>query len=149
MHALKKRVRAMQKEKVALRKEILGIRAEREQVALKMDAIRMQHEAEGREAMVSAVGWRARLDGAMLTRGQHHLSLSSTMHDIELAIDQGRLAPEPNAKELKLAELANLEFLVSCVAGQACVGEGGGGTLKQIRDFNAFLERTAAALETR
>lgn len=54
MHALKKRVRAMQKEKVALRKEILGIRAEREQVALKMDAIRAQHEAESQEALVSA-----------------------------------------------------------------------------------------------
>ena len=54
MHALKKRVRAMQKEKIALRKEILGIRAEREQVALKMDAIRTQHETESQEALVSA-----------------------------------------------------------------------------------------------
>ena len=71
------------------------------------------------------------------------------MHDIELAIDQGRSAPEPNAKEQKLAELANLEVLVSRVADQACVGEGGGGTLKQLRDFNAFLERAATALETR
>lgn len=54
MHALKKRVRAMQKEKVALRKDILGIRAEREQVALKMDAIRAQHEADSQEALVGA-----------------------------------------------------------------------------------------------
>lgn len=148
MHALKKRVRAMQKEKVTLRKEILSIRAEREQVALKMDAIRTQHEAESLEAQVSAASRSASFHGMRLTRGQHHLSLSSTMHDIELAIDQGRSAPEPTAKEQKLAELANLELLVSRVADQACVGEGGGGILKQIRDFNAFLERAATALET-
>ncbi len=52
MHALKKRVRSVQKEKLALRSEIMRIRAEREQVALKMDAVRIKHERENRESLV-------------------------------------------------------------------------------------------------
>lgn len=53
MHSLRKRVRAAQKEKLALREEILRVRAEREQVALKMDAVRIRHEADSKEALVS------------------------------------------------------------------------------------------------
>lgn len=52
MHALKKRVRSVQKEKLALRSEILRIRVEREQVALKMDAVRIKHERESKETLV-------------------------------------------------------------------------------------------------
>ncbi|KAK4128689.1 hypothetical protein N657DRAFT_639178 [Parathielavia appendiculata] len=52
LHALRKRVRAAQKEKLTLRDNILRIRAEREQVALRMDAIRIRHEADSKEALV-------------------------------------------------------------------------------------------------
>lgn len=52
MHALKKRVRSVQKEKLTLRAEIMRIRAEKEQVALKMDAVRMRHETANRETLV-------------------------------------------------------------------------------------------------
>ncbi|KAI1081955.1 hypothetical protein F5B20DRAFT_40839 [Whalleya microplaca] len=131
MHALKKRVRSVQKEKLALRNDILRIRAEREQVALKMDAVRIRHETANRESLLQ-------------------LGLSSTMDDIELAIENGRSAPDLSPSEQKQAELANLELLISTVAGQAgLVGDGGGGNLKQIKDFNAFLERAAVALEAR
>ncbi|RYP92129.1 hypothetical protein DL770_001790 [Monosporascus sp. CRB-9-2] len=130
MHALKKRVRSVQKEKLALRSEILRIRAEREQVALKMDAVRIRHEREDRESL-------------------HLLNLSSAMHDIELAVDNGRSAPELGPKDKKAAELANLELLISRVAGEATPDGDGGGNLQQIKDFNAFLERAAAALEGR
>jgi hypothetical protein len=46
-------VRSAQKEKLTLRDEILQIRAEREQVALRMDAIRIRHEADSKQALVS------------------------------------------------------------------------------------------------
>jgi hypothetical protein len=46
-------VRAAQKEKLTLRDEILRVRKEREQVALRMDAIRIRHEADSKEALVS------------------------------------------------------------------------------------------------
>lgn len=64
------------------------------------------------------------------------------MHDVDLAIEQGRAAPKLSAKEAKTAELANLELLISKVTEQAC----GGGTLGQIKGFNAFLERAMAVL---
>ncbi|KAL2023236.1 hypothetical protein VTK56DRAFT_3359 [Thermocarpiscus australiensis] len=130
LHALRKRVRAAQKEKLALRDEILRIRAERDQVALRMDAIRIRHEAESKEAL-------------------RHISLSSTMHDIDLAVERGQAAPELSPAEQKKADLANLELLISRVADQACTRSDGGGTLKQLREFNAFLERAAAVLERR
>lgn len=60
MNSLKKRVRAAQKEKLALRDEILRLRAEREEVALRMDAVRVKHERESREALVS---WSDHVDG--------------------------------------------------------------------------------------
>ncbi|CAJ2500278.1 Uu.00g031310.m01.CDS01 [Anthostomella pinea] len=130
MHALQKRVRAAQREKVALRTEILRIRTEREQVALKMDAVRVRHETANKEML-------------------HQLGLSSTMDDIELAIETGKVAPDPSPSEQKAAELANLELLICRVAGQASAAGDGGGNLKQIKDFNAFLERAAVALEGR
>ncbi|KAI1378735.1 hypothetical protein F4677DRAFT_411867 [Hypoxylon crocopeplum] len=130
MHALKKRVRSVQKEKLTLRTEIMRIRAEREQVALKMDAVRIRHEAANKASL-------------------HQLDLSSTMDDIELAIENGKSAPELNLKERKTAELANLELLIDKVASQASAASDGGGSLRQIKDFNAFLERAATALERR
>ncbi|KAK8103897.1 uncharacterized protein PG998_010930 [Apiospora kogelbergensis] len=130
MHSLRKRVRSIQKEKITLRNEILRVRAEREQVALKMDAVRLRHEVDSRDSL-------------------QQLGLSASMHDIEMAIDHGRSAPELTPGEQKMAELGNLELLVSQVASQACAGGDGSGNLKQIHDFNAFLERAAAALEMR
>ncbi|KAK4240979.1 hypothetical protein C8A03DRAFT_30948 [Achaetomium macrosporum] len=130
LHALHKRVRAAQKEKLALRDEILRIRREREQVALRMDAIRIRHEADSKEAL-------------------RHISLSSAMHDIDLAVEKGQAAPELSPAEQKKADLANLELLISQVADQACTKSDGGGALKQIKEFNAFLERAAAVLERR
>ncbi|KAI0545810.1 hypothetical protein F4679DRAFT_559868 [Xylaria curta] len=130
LRTLKKRVRATQKEKVSLRNEILRIRAEREQVDLKIDAVRMRHETANQESL-------------------NQLGLSSTMDDIELAVENGKMAPELNPKEQKRAELANLDLLISQITNQVSVTGEGGGTLKQIKDFNMFLERVAVALEGR
>ncbi|KAL7790051.1 hypothetical protein V8C37DRAFT_385275 [Trichoderma ceciliae] len=129
-HSLRKRVRHVQKEKMALREEIMRIRAEREQVALRMDAIRIKHEADTRES-------------------KYCLNASSLMHDVELAVEQGREAPELSRAAQKEAELANLELLVSRVSEQASSSSFTGGMLKQVKDFNSFLERAAMALESR
>lgn len=52
-HTLRKRVRIVQREKLSLREEILRLKAEREQVALKMDAVRIKHEDDTKESKVS------------------------------------------------------------------------------------------------
>lgn len=77
---------------------------------------------------------------------QHNINLSAAMHDIDLAAEQGSAAPELSAKEQKMADLANLELLISQVSEQACTNGPGGGVLKQIKSFSAFLERVAAVL---
>lgn len=43
----------MQKERVTLRDEILRLKGEREQVALRMDAVRLRHETNTKESTVS------------------------------------------------------------------------------------------------
>jgi hypothetical protein len=52
-HSLRRRLRHVQKEKLALRNEIIRLKGEREQVALRMDAIRIKHEADSKESTVS------------------------------------------------------------------------------------------------
>ncbi|ELR03501.1 hypothetical protein GMDG_01252 [Pseudogymnoascus destructans 20631-21] len=70
-YAMRKRVRAVVKEKGELRAKLMQLRAEREQIALKMDAARIRHEEEGK-------------DNETLT------SLSTTLHDVALAASLGR-----------------------------------------------------------
>jgi hypothetical protein len=77
---------------------------------------------------------------------QHNIHLSAAMHDIDLAVEQGGAAPELSAKEQKKADLANLELLISQVSEQACTNGPGGGMLKQIKSFSAFLERVVTVL---
>lgn len=52
-HSLRRRLRHVQKEKLALRDEIIRLKGEREQVALRMDAVRIKHEADSKESTVS------------------------------------------------------------------------------------------------
>lgn len=50
----------MQKEKLELREEILRLKAEREQVALRMDAVRIKHEEDAKKSTVSGTFFRPR-----------------------------------------------------------------------------------------
>lgn len=52
MHSLKQRVKAEQREKGSLRDEIMQLRAEREQIAVRKDALRAKHEKERDECLV-------------------------------------------------------------------------------------------------
>ncbi|KAH7155877.1 hypothetical protein B0J13DRAFT_235720 [Dactylonectria estremocensis] len=129
-HSLRKRVRLAQKEKLTLREDITRLKGEREQVALRLDAVRIKHEEETKQS-------------------KHCLNTSNTMHDVDLAIERGREAPELSRAEQKKAELANLELLVPQISDQVSSASGTGGMLQQVMDFNAFLERAAVALESR
>lgn len=52
LFALRRRVREAQKQKLKLRERIIQIRAEREQVALRMDAVRVKHDEDSEEFLV-------------------------------------------------------------------------------------------------
>lgn len=145
-------MRAAQKEKLALREEILRVRAERDQVALRMDAVRIRHEAESKEALVcynTTLTSSSSYDQLLTFHPQRHISLSTAMHDIDLVVEKALAAEELSAAEQKEAELANLELLISRISDQACSKSDSGGALKQIKEFNAFLERAAGILERR
>ncbi|TLS23227.1 uncharacterized protein PpBr36_05642 [Pyricularia pennisetigena] len=130
LQTLRRRLRSAQREKRILRDQILNVRKEREQVALRRDALRMKHENESQKIM-------------------HRLHISSTMQDIELAVEEGRSAPELSTKEQKQADLANLELLMLRVGDQIRPNGHGLGVLDQVKSFNAYLERAAAALQGR
>ncbi|KAA8577104.1 hypothetical protein EYC84_007108 [Monilinia fructicola] len=124
-YSLEKRLRESQKKKLSLREEILRVRAEREKVALRMDEIRIAHEKDSHEA-------------------EQHEVLNRTAHDIELAVERGR-SSSSHTDDGK----ANLELILKRVASEASSASGDGGILKQIKAFNAFMERAALALEGR
>ncbi|PHH79669.1 hypothetical protein CDD80_4154 [Ophiocordyceps camponoti-rufipedis] len=129
-HTLRRQVRKSQKEKLAMREEIMRLNGEREQVALRMDAVRVKHEADSREA----------------TR---RIDTSALMHDVDLAVEQGRDAPRLSREVQRQAQVANLELLIAQVSEAASSSSSTGGLLHQVREFNAFLERAALALESR
>ena len=71
------------------------------------------------------------------------------MHNIDLAVEQGRNAPDLSTSKQKQAEIANLELLISQISEEASSASSTGGILSQVRTFNNFLERAAQALESR
>lgn len=71
------------------------------------------------------------------------------MHDIDLAVEKGREAPElPRAAQTE-ADLGNLDLVLAQISDQIGSSSSTGGLLRQVQDFNAFLERAALALESR
>ncbi|OWP05230.1 hypothetical protein B2J93_7972 [Marssonina coronariae] len=126
--SLGRRVRDERKKKLGLREDILRVRKEREQVALRMDDIRMKHEREK-------------------TYAQGRDSLNTDIHDIELALELGKSAE--NGAVDQAGDMLGTELLLRRVAGEVSLKGDSGGVLRQIKEFNAFLERAALALENR
>ncbi|TGO22499.1 hypothetical protein BPAE_0165g00140 [Botrytis paeoniae] len=122
-YSLEKRLREGQRKKLSLREEILRVRAEREKVALRMDGIRIAHEKNSHDAQQREV-------------------LNTTVHDIELAVERGKLSSD-NTDDGK----TNIELMLKRIASEASSASDDGGVLKQIKAFNAFMERAALALE--
>ncbi|TGO39274.1 hypothetical protein BHYA_0057g00420 [Botrytis hyacinthi] len=121
-YSLEKRLREGQTKKLSLREEILRVRAEREKVALRMDGIRIAHEKNSHDAQQREV-------------------LNTTVHDIELAVERGKSSD--NTDDGK----TNIELMLKRIASEASTASDDGGVLKQIKAFNAFMERAALALE--
>lgn len=72
--------------------------------------------------------------------------MNTAIHDIEMAIEMGKSAQ--NSVELDDSpDMVGTELLVKRVAGEVSDKGDSGGILRQIKEFNAFLERAALALE--
>jgi hypothetical protein len=91
--------------------------------------------------------YRGKSAAFILTTTQSRGSLNYSVHDIELAIDLGK---ERQVLEgSRLIEMIGTEVLLKRVAGEVSNQGDSGGLLRQIKSFNAFLERAALALESR
>lgn len=127
--ALTRRVKAENKKKLDLREKILHVRAEREKVALRMDEIRIRHENESFAA-------------------NELIALNTSLHDIEVAVGRGKQESQ-RVPAGAGSDLVPFEMQLRRVANLASQKSESGGALKQLKDFNAFLENAAKALETR
>ncbi len=113
-----------------------------------MDEIRIRHENETKKAQVRSfvLGGDTIIVALklLIVSEQERDALNTTIHDIELAIDLGR-----SAQIKDIQEITGTEVLLNRVADQVSNKSDSGGILKQIKEFNAFLERAALVLESR
>ncbi|KAH7048365.1 hypothetical protein B0J12DRAFT_574973 [Macrophomina phaseolina] len=128
--ALRGRVKAALKEKVALRSEFLGIRKEREEVALQMDAVRKAHmEAQAKR--------------------RRDEELSDALFGIETAVQRGREKAVMEGRQDEGPEMDVLwEVGEVLTRGVSAVGPSGG-LADRVQEFGGFLERAAGVVEGR
>jgi hypothetical protein len=109
-----------------------------------MDEVRIEHEDGANQAQVCFLCY---LSPAMrLTIEQTRDELNTAIHDIELAVERGKANAQVTEGGV---DTVGLEVVVKSVAAEASSASSEGGILKQIKEFNAFLERAALALESR
>jgi hypothetical protein len=82
------------------------------------------------------------------TKPQEQAALSTSLHDIELAVSRG-LEKTPAGGAMDEPAWPDLSILLRTIAGEVSSYSPEGGILKQVKEFNAFLERAALALEAR
>lgn len=75
--------------------------------------------------------------------------LNTALHDIELAVERGRIQQQAQADTSRGNSTigGGLELRLQTVAATASSSSSGGGLLTQVKQFNAFLENAATLLE--
>ncbi|CCU74866.1 putative AT hook domain-containing protein [Blumeria hordei DH14] len=127
-YSLESRLRDEKKKRLYFREELLRTRAERDQIALRMDEVRINHENLRDEDM--------RKD-----------ALNNTLHNVELATDiaRGNISKSTDKKP----EIRSIEFLLKKLSQDVSTKSSSGGILRRVKEFNEFLERAAVSLEKR
>ena len=123
---LEMRVRTANKEKATLRNELMTLKTQREELALRMDHIRAKNISR-RETF------------------QSHQDVNSALFDIELAVKRGREHGQGAILTTEDCQIS-VETLASELKGFVA---GEGAALSRIRDFNDGLEIKARTLEGR
>ncbi|KIV94513.1 hypothetical protein PV10_02274 [Exophiala mesophila] len=123
---LEARVRKAKREKSSLQAEYMEIRKQREQIALKCDAVRRQH-------------WECEQDA----REKWQLSQAARRVELELEREQETLEEGSDDAD------EGVEYLLHTVAGNVSALSDEGGMLDKIRSFNSQLENLARLLESR
>lgn len=155
LYSLRQRIREAEMTRNKLRDSILRHRADQEQLHIRMDAERDAHDENRKLLSVSYAA--PAIDCCYYppdqpNRGIHQsrMDMSSSLHSIRQAIEQGRGEDEIlNPSEVLKANLAMLEVNVPDLAGKVCRTSEQGGLMQQVLRFNGFLERAAMELERR
>ncbi|KAK7544488.1 uncharacterized protein J3D65DRAFT_609740 [Phyllosticta citribraziliensis] len=127
--SLKARLKTTRKRREALTQEFLDIRKERDEIALRTDAVRRKYEE------------------AEMARKRDQ-DLNAAIFDIELAVQRGKQNAERQGRQDEAPEMP-LDWILDEVAGTVSLSGNGGGLLHKVKDFNAFLEQAAGVLEGR
>ncbi|KAL5119475.1 hypothetical protein ACEQ8H_002540 [Pleosporales sp. CAS-2024a] len=122
-----KKLKLFKRDNADLRKDILALQNNRQEVALEHDDVQAKHDAE-----------KEKVDARK--------KLSEDMFSIEAAIQNGRRKARMEDREHEGPEIP-LSMLLGIVANS--VGSSGGGLLNNIKFFNGALERAAGWLEGR
>jgi hypothetical protein len=122
-YILAMRVRKAHKEKRRLREELIAKRREREDVELRIDAIRGRKQEKMEKEM------------------RVH-DLVQGLEDIELAVHRGREKARREGREDEGPEMS-----LEMVAGDVFEMIGNGGILRRVRDWNGILEDAARRIE--
>jgi hypothetical protein len=120
-----KKMKLFKRDNAGLRKEILALQNNRQEVALEHDDVQADFEAE-----------KARVE--------ERNTLSANIFDIEAAIQNGRKKARKEGRENEGPELP-LSMLLEMVGRD--IGSFGGGLLTRVKGFNGALERAAGWLE--
>ncbi|EEP77486.1 predicted protein [Uncinocarpus reesii 1704] len=120
------RVKREKKEMLSLRHQLISLRKEREDVALRIDDVRSKYADD---------------ESARTERD----SLNNSLHDLQLALERSHKRAEPS----NTSPFAGLEFLLRMVGRNvsSIAPDSQGGLLYQIKHFNSQLENSAALLE--
>jgi hypothetical protein len=122
-----KKMKLFKRDNAELRKDILALQNNRQEVALEHDDVQAQYDAD-----------KVKVD----TRNK----LSEDMFSIEAAIQNGRKKAQEERRENE-GPVIPLSMLLGMVGED--VGSSGGGLLSNVKFFNSALERAAGWLEGR
>ncbi|KAH8700884.1 hypothetical protein BGW36DRAFT_137777 [Talaromyces proteolyticus] len=119
------KLKRAKRETMDMRNRLLEVRRQRQEIALRMDAVRLKHGEE---------------EDAKMSRN----AINNSLHNLELTLDRNRVP----AKTDTASAVAGLEFTLRTVSENvSSAAEGAqGGLLSQVRAFNAQLEMAARKL---
>ena len=130
-YALGVKLKHANKQKAALRDELLDLRKQRQEVELQIDEVRARHEKDARVA-----------------NEEHHLE--TLLQDIELAVERGRAAPEVDEEEEdedgEEEGKPSLSMRLQQAADVMSSADGRVGLLERVKGFNGLLEEAIARL---
>lgn len=122
-----KKIKLFKRDNARLRKEILTLQNNRQDIALEHDDVQAEFDAEK-------------------SRVEARNTLSVNLYDIEAAIRKGREKARTEGREDEGPEIP-LSMMIDDVGRD--IGSSGGGLLDHVKGFNGLLERAAGWLEGR